>query len=132
VGMAQAPVPKAGTPTVAACSGAAPDGTYYVTMAWVNQAGEEGTPADATAMTISSSTFLVQPSAEQFPAPQNVTGWNIYVGPDPDHMTQQNAVPVPKGDSWIQPNGILDSGKRPGQGQRPSYKQPIPRVIQRG
>ena len=40
LGMVALPVARATTPAVTAAAGEAlPDGTYYVTMAWVNRAG---------------------------------------------------------------------------------------------
>jgi hypothetical protein len=128
LGIVQLPVAKAATPVVATAAGAVPDGTYYITMAWVNNAGEEGASADPAVMTTTSSTLLVTPGNP----PGNAMGWRVFVGPAPDSMTLQDAAPLPTGQTWIQPNSLITTGRRPGNGQRPSYIQPIPRVIQRG
>lgn len=129
LGIVQVPMARAVTPVVNVMVGAIPDGTYYVTMAWVNQAGEEGASAEPAVITTTGSTVVVQVGG---PVPRNATGWNIYLGGAPDSMVRQNAVPVPAGENWIQPNSLVGSGPRPGHGQKPSYLQPIPRVIQRG
>jgi len=128
LGIVQLPVAKAATPVAATAAGAVPDGTYYVTMAWVNQNGEEGASADPTMVTTASSTLLVTPANPR----RNATGWTVFVGPAPDSMTMQNAAPLSTGQSWLQPNSVTTTGRRPGNGQSPSYIQPIPRVIQRG
>jgi hypothetical protein len=128
IGIVQLPVAKAATPEVTGAAGAIPDGTYYVTMAWVNQDGEEGASAEPSVTTTTSSTLLVEPGR----APRNANGWNVYVGLAPESMTLQSAAPIPAGGNWLQPNSIITVGRKPGDGQRPSYIQPIPRVIQRG
>src|SRR5450432_2052629 len=84
IGIVADPIPKAATPLVTplttTVSGALPDGTYYVTTAWMNRAGEEGASAAPAVVTITSSAFLVQPVNP----PANVTGWKVYVGGAPD------------------------------------------------
>jgi hypothetical protein len=128
LGIVELPVARAMTPVVTAVAGVIPDGTYYVTMAWVNPAGEEGVSAEPAVAATTSSTLLVEAGS----APRNAAGWYVYVGPDPESMTLQNAAPIPAGDNWLQPNSIAMTGRRPGRGQQPSYLQPIPRMIQRG
>jgi hypothetical protein len=128
LGIVQLPVARAETPVVVTAAGAVPDGTYYVTMTWVNQDGEEGVSADPAVVTTATSTLLVTPGNP----PRNATGWTVFVGQAPDSMTVQNTAPLPTGQTWLQPNSVATTGGRPGNGQRPSYIQPIPRVIQRG
>jgi hypothetical protein len=129
LGIVQTPVAKARTPEVESAVGAIPDGTYYVTMAWVNHTGEEGASAEPAVITATGSTMAVQTSGA---VPRNATGWNVYVGAAPDAMARQNAVPVPTGQQWVQPSSVNSAGPQPGRGQKPSYLQPIPRMIQRG
>src|SRR5262249_38509296 len=45
LGITDYPVPQASKPEVAALAGALPDDTYYITMAWINERGEEGAAA---------------------------------------------------------------------------------------
>ena len=99
-----------------------------MTIAWVNQSGDEGASAEAAVVTTTGSTLLVEPGR----APQNATGWNVYVGTAPDGMILQSAAPIPADDSWLQPNSLAGSGRKPGDGQSPSYMLAIPRVIPRG
>jgi hypothetical protein len=129
IGIVEVPVAKARTPNLSAAAGQLPDGSYYVTMAWVNRAGEEGESAPPSVTTTSSSTFLVQPTGE---VPENAVGWNIYVGPAPDCMIRQNPSVLTAGETWLQPNRIEPAGRNPGGGQKPSYIQPVPRILGRG
>jgi hypothetical protein len=128
LGVASDPIPKAGTPMVTAASGALPDGTYYVTTAWMNRAGEEGASAAPAVVTIAGSTLSVEPGKR----PLNATGWQVYVGGAPETMVQQNSSPIAVDGTWIQPNQMVAAGPAPGSGQRPNYLRPAPRVIQRG
>lgn len=128
IGMAWNPVPRAETPTVAPAQGSLPAGTYYVTMAWVNGAGEEGASAAPAVVATTGGTVVVQPGA----APQGATGWNVYVGVSADSMTLQNASPLGPGQSWTQPPALTAAGRTAGSGQAPSYLWPAPRILQRG
>jgi len=128
LGIASDPIPRAPTPNVTAASGAMPDGTYYVTTAWINRAGEEGASAVPAVITIASSSLSVRAGN----APPNATGWKVYLGGSAEAMVQQNSLPIAIGDTWVQPNTIVAAGPVPGSGQEPNYLRPAPRVIQRG
>jgi hypothetical protein len=128
IGIAGVPVSQAEVPTLTPFPGSLPDGIYYVTMTWVNRAGEESAPATPTTIATTSSTFLVEPGA----APANGSGWNIYAGTAPDAMYRQNDPLLEPGQTWEQPATVLQIGNLPGKGQKPNYLQPLPRIIQRG
>jgi hypothetical protein len=122
------PVSQADLPFVGPIPGTSlPDGTYYVTVSWVNKDGGEGAPAVATSITTSGSLFLVTPGS----APESAAGWNVFVGTAPETMCLQNASVIAPGAAWAQRN-IPETGRGPGNGQLPDYVQPIPRVIRRG
>jgi hypothetical protein len=129
-GMVIDPVPRAAMPTLTALASATPlpDGTYYVTMAWTNQAGEEGASAVANTISTTSQTLLVQPMN----APKNAVAWNVYVGVDTDSMFRQNGAPIAIAQTWTQPALLTTTGQRAGQGQTPNYIKPVPRALQRG
>jgi hypothetical protein len=136
IGIAPRPVPRAATPQVLATQGAVPDGTYYVTMAWVNQAQEEGASTNPAVITTTASGFLVQPNA---PAACSggcptggIAGWNVYAGDGPDSMTRQNDAPLALDAVWTQTGAVTTGGSAPGQGQAPAFLRTLPRVIQRG
>ncbi len=128
VGIAKDPVPIAETPTVTPAAGLLPMGTYYVTASWVNAAGQEGSPAVPASLSVSNQTLMVQ----MVNVPANAVGWNAYIGAAPDQMIRQNVAPIGTGANWLQPSVLMASGPVPGDGQRPTYFQPIPRLIQRG
>jgi len=128
LGIANDPIPQAATPTLTVVNGNLPDGTYYVTMAWMNRAGEEGASAVTAAIATVSSSFLVQPVN----MPVNAAGWKVYVGDAPETMVQQNGSPIAAGQVWQQPNALNRAGTQPGSGQAASYMRPVPRLIQRG
>ncbi len=128
IGIAVNPIPQALTPQLVSISGSLPDATYYATMAWINEAGEEGASAVPDAITTSSSAFGVQPLA----TPQKATGWNVYVGNAPGSMYVQNTTPLALGQMWEQMTPPATSGSMPGTGQTPTYLRPLPRVLWRG
>jgi hypothetical protein len=128
IGMVWKPVPRAETPGVAPAQGSLAAGTYYVTMAWVNSAGEEGASATPAVETNTGGTLVAQPGA----APEGATGWNVYVGVSADSMTLQNTSLLAPGQSWTQPATLTTAGRKAGSGQAPSYLWPAPRLLQRG
>jgi hypothetical protein len=128
VGITAQPVPRAAMPVVTAFPGALADGLYYVTMAWVNAGGEEGEAATETAISTTSSTFLVGTAT----APQTASGWNVFAGASPDAMFGQNTSLLTLGETWEQPAALVQTGALPGKGQKPTYLQALPRVLQRG
>ena len=133
IGVASVPVQRAAMPTVTAAAAPAPgtplaDGTYYVTVAWVNTAGEDGASALPATIATTGSSLLVRPAGAP---PSTAAGWNVYVGAGPDSMALQNGAPIAIGQTWLQP-ATLAGGRPPGPGQRPTYLKPVPRVIQRG
>jgi hypothetical protein len=128
VGLARHPIPRAATPDPQPTSGSLPEGTYYVTVAWVNAAGEEGSAAIPAALTTASGGgFLVLPGE----APEGIAGWNVYAGQTPDTMARQNGAPVDPGVPWLQTE-IPAGGSAPGDGQKPNHMHPLPRMLQRG
>lgn len=128
IGIASQPIPQAATPQLTAVPGSLPDAIYYVTMTWVNQRGEEGVCSLPEAITTSSSSFEVQPGNP----PQSAAGWNVYVGNAPQAMFIQNTTPISLGETWQQQTAPVSTGATPGHGQKPTYRKPLPRVLQRG
>jgi len=128
LGMVYAPIPRPERPVVSALAGDLPDGLYYATMSWVNGEGDEGEPAAPSSIMTTSSTFLVTPAG----APSGVSGWNVYVGSDLQLLMRQNLLPLATSSTWVQPDAILTIGPKAGQGQRPAYHQPVPRLLRRG
>jgi hypothetical protein len=128
VGVAGTPVERAAISVLSSFPGALPDGLYYVTTTWVNRVGEEGAPAAPATIATTSSTFLVESGT----APGTAAGWNVYVGTSPDAMYRQNSVLIATSQTWQQPGTLIQIGSLPGKGQKPTYLQPLPRILQRG
>jgi hypothetical protein len=133
LGIAVQPVPKAGAPTLLPMPGALPNGAYFVAIAWVNPAGEEGACSTTASIDTETGGFLAIPPAP----PDGAVGWNVYAGSSADAMTRQNASPLAPGVEWA-PAALTSSGARPGEGQAPNDRQatetsaPIAHVLQRG
>ena len=119
IGITMNPVRQAATPVVSAAPGAAPDGTYFVTMAWVNAAGEEGACAIPASLTIAGSGLMVAPGV----APDGVSGWNVYAGTALDAMVRQNTALLAPGQPWMSGGPLVTSGDTPGTGQDSEYTQ---------
>jgi hypothetical protein len=128
VGLTLHPVPRASTPQVIAIPGALADGTYFVSIAWVNASGEEGAGSVPAVVTIAASTLQVQAGLP----PENAISWNVYIGTDEASMVRQNESPLGTGEMWRQDGAPARAGSAPGTGQEPTYLKPLPRVIQRG
>jgi hypothetical protein len=128
VGMVADPVRRAGAAEVVASTGGyLAVGVYYVTTAWVNRQGEVGASGPPAVIQTSGETFRVSVGD----APAEATGWNIYAGPGPESMVQQNDTPIAPNQTWLQP-ALRASGRAPGNGQEPGYVKQVPRIIQRG
>jgi len=128
IGLTEHPVAKAVEPEVRPTAGDLANGTYYVTVSWVNAASEEGVCADPVNVTTSGSTFVVRPRH----APKVAVGWNVYAGTDPERAIRQNTVPNPLGATWVQPAPLVTEGKRPGPGQVPNLLHRVARRMSRG
>jgi hypothetical protein len=128
VGLVADPVPKAPSPTLTGVVGSASGGTFYAAVTWLNAAGQEGSPSDFVQLVTSNGEQLVV--AVSGP-PDNVTGWNVYVGLSPATVSLQNQGPLIPSSSWT-----MNSGPNPGArlpaGQPPSWFIVDHRVIERG
>lgn len=128
VGIALRPIPRAAAPETHAGTGSLPEGTYYVTMAWVNTAGEEGGAATTAAVTTGPGGGVVVIAP---PAADGVSGWNVYVGTSPDTLWKQNGEPLAPESPWSQTE-MPSRGAAPRDGQESNYTHPLPRILQRG
>jgi len=131
IGITPRPVAQADTPDVEPAAGAVPDGTYYVTVAWANAAGEEGASAIPAAITVAGGGFMVTPKSSRLNG-EAYPNWNVYAGTAPNAMTRQNTGPVAAGATWNQTGALTAEGIAPGRGQAPSYHHVLPHVMQRG
>ena len=102
-----------------------PEATYYVTISWWNEFGQEGGAAVPAAMTVSG-VLIVRAAA----APQDIVGWKVYAGVSPDAMSQQGG--IRELGEVCRLGAVATGGARPGDGQPPDYVHSLPRRLQRG
>jgi hypothetical protein len=127
LGIVMDAVAQAGAPGLSATVGGLADGSYYVAVAWMNAAGEEGASSIPAVIEVSGSSFTVQTTA-----PPNVKGWNVYCGMGPTTMTRQNSTALAVGQTWVQAETLSTTGLLAGSGQKATYRLAVPRTIQRG
>src|SRR6202171_2199321 len=77
VGLVANPVVKSPVATVSAVPGLLAGAEYFVRVAWVNAAGQEGAPSDAVPFATTDGSQLAV--AVKNP-PANATGWDVYGG----------------------------------------------------
>jgi hypothetical protein len=128
LGMVEDPVPMPAKPTLSEAPGALADNLYYACTTWLNRAGEEGAPSPHSSIITSGCTFSITAEA----ASTGPVGWNVYGGTDADALIQQNPTPLAIGATWIQPDTMVQHGRKPGRGQAPTYHRQVPRLMQRG
>jgi hypothetical protein len=129
LGMVRQPVLRAEAAELAAAPGSAPEGTYYVQVAWVNTAGEEGAASEWRALTLAPASAL---EVRAVNPPAHAAGWHIYAGLSGERTVRQNAGPLEIGAVWVQSAALAAEGAPPGAGQAANYIQPVPRVLHRG
>ncbi len=127
IGVAFAPVPQAPAPSITTVDGALEAGTYYVSMCWLNERGQEGAHSAPAVAYVQEGTFQVNPGE----TPKAATGWNVYAGRSSETMARQNSSPLGLSSAWTQP-GQINTGPAPSNGQSPDVCVPIARVLERG
>jgi hypothetical protein len=127
IGVAFAPVPQAATPSITTVNGTLEAGTYYVSICWLNERGQEGAHSSPAVAYVQQGTFQVCLGD----APKGVTGWNVYAGRSSETMARQNSLPLGLSSAWTQP-GQISAGPAPSAGQSPDVCVPITRVLERG
>lgn len=128
IGITSSPLPKPGALASEAGTGTATPGAYYFAAAWVNSRGQESALGTAGSLLLETeSGFLLRPPA----APENATGWNLYMGRTADETYRQNTVPLAISDTWNH-SGPLLAGEPAGNGQQPDRHLQLQRIFQRG
>jgi hypothetical protein len=128
VGIVAGPIRKAAVPVLSAAAGAGSGATYYVAVAWVNQAGGVGSPSDFAQLATAAGQQLVVAAVGP---PTNAAGWNVYVGEAPGATSLQNNGPIAIGSPWTLTTA-LQPGIPPGQGQTPTWFLVDHRLMERG
>jgi hypothetical protein len=94
----------------------------------VNSRGQESALGTAGSVLLSAAGGVLLQSPT---APQNATGWNVYLGRSGDELYRQNAAPLAIADAWNHPGAIAEEVP-PGSGQLPDRYLQVQRIFQRG
>lgn len=129
LGIVVTPIPKATRPEVRATAGGLAAGTYWVQVAWTGDKGDEGCASDPTNLAVEAGSGLAVSAGS---APENVRGWNVYVGLRAEDTRRQNGQPILPGVEWQTPERGLVEGVPAGTGQAPDFFLTKRRVLQRG
>lgn len=127
VGIVGHAVPKAQAPVTAGPQDGIGQG-YYVRVTWVNEWGQEGAPSEA----VQAGDNNVIGPVQAIGAPAGVSGWNVYVGDDPQLVWRQNAAPMAIAEGWTAEASALLREIAAGTGQAAERFVCETRTIQRG
>jgi hypothetical protein len=128
IGISDSPLAKPGALDSEVGSGTVPPGAYYFAATWVNSRGQESALGTAGSVLLSAAGGVLLQSPT---APQNATGWNVYLGRSGDELYRQNAAPLAIADAWNHPGAIAEEVP-PGSGQLPDRYLQVQRIFQRG
>jgi hypothetical protein len=125
IGIVRNPLPAPAAPSLAGIAGGALPATIYVVhAAWVNAAGQESGPSQATSISLPGGQLLViTPPA----APSQAVGWFPYVG---EQRQASGALAV--AEPWTMPAGGPVAGPALPEGQAPDFFRPQPHTLHRG
>jgi hypothetical protein len=129
MGLVNDPVVQAVPPLLGSVPGPQNGGTFYASIAWVNAAGQEGSPSAAASITIPDGSLMTVTAAV---SPARVTGFNIYAGTKLEAMFLQNSTVLPADVAFTYVPGSVVQGRLPGTGQAPDYVRPLVRTLLRG
>ncbi len=129
MGLVNNPVRKAAPPMLTSVPGPQKGGTFYASIAWVNDRGQEGAASPASSITVADSNLM---SVSAGDAPAGVAGFQVYAGTNLDAMALQTSVALPAGLSFTYIPGSVTQGRLPGTGQAPDFVRPLVRTILRG
>jgi hypothetical protein len=128
VGLVARPISKASDAVLTVTSGSASGGVFYVAVAWSNDDGQEGAASEVGQLATLDGQRL---SVTSVGPPDNASGWNVYVGDQPDLLTLQNSDPIAVGSIWIMDSPLF-IGKPLGAGQLPTCYVVDQNVMERG
>ncbi len=129
VGLVGRPLPVAEAPEVGFTAGPFEARTYFVRVAWVSAAGQEGFASAVTSYDAPAGTVPVVSSVNP---PTAAIGFHVYMGLMPEALTRQTSAAVPVGQSFTLPVGGLIEGVTPGEGQSPEQFVAGSNVTRRG
>jgi len=129
IGLVATPVPRAGAPLLGTADGTLLSTIYYVRVAWLSAAGQEGSASVVTNFQTADNSLLTVATSN---APAVATGWNVYLGPTVSTVTLQNSAPLAIGATFTLPESGLVNGLSPGDGQAADMFVAGGRMLRRG
>lgn len=128
IGLCRNPVPKARVALISQTSQPTSrvDCSMYVT--WMMPTGDEGAPSEAW----QSGMGVGDQVMANLPAPDGVTGWNIYIATDQGIAMKQNQTVLPLDAAWTLPAEVVHSGASLSDGQKADFLVVERRIIPRG
>ncbi len=129
VGLVSKPIPRAPQPTLSLVSAMQDAMALFVRVTWTRSDGSEGAgSAEQPFSSPSGQTLQVSVGA----APEEVSGWNLYLGSEMGSVARQNATPLGLTESFVVPTVGALAGELIGDGQPPELFRTAPRFLQRG
>lgn len=128
VGLVTQPIPQAKAPELDFEAATIEAMSLFVRITWARGEDEgAGSPQRAIRAPLNQA-LRVTPG----PAPEGVTGWNVYLGRKKGEALKQNATPIAVGESWTMPESGFASGAELGDGQAAEVFRTAPRFLFRG
>ncbi|MBS1873031.1 MAG: hypothetical protein JSU00_07440 [Acidobacteria bacterium] len=128
IGICRNPVPKAPVALVSQTSQTAARVDCSIYLTWVRATGEEGAPGEMWQASMGPGDQVIA----ALPAPDGITGWNVYLGLDQNAALKQNSAPLPVDAPYTIPTGLTHSGSPLGDGQKADILVVERRMIPRG
>lgn len=127
--LASDPVVRAQSPILATLPAPQSGGTFYASVAWVNQAGQEGDASEAASLTVPDGSVMTVRGSGW---PANATAMRVYAGASISAMVLQNSVDLPVDATYTYIPGQVIHARLPGAGQTADVIRQLARVLLRG
>ncbi len=129
MGLVNSPVPRALPPALSSVPGPQKGGTFYASVTWVNERGQEGAASAASAISVPDGHLMTVTVAT---LPTGAVGFHVYAGETLDSLVRQSSVPLSAGLSFTYVPGFITTGPLSGNGQKPDFVRPLVRTLLRG
>jgi hypothetical protein len=129
MGIVNAPVARALPPSLASNAGPQPGGTFYASIAWLNDRNQEGEASPACSLSVADGEVMTVSGVSP---PRSASAFYVYAGTALDAMFRQNDDPLPVTATFTFVPGAVTQGPLPGNGQRPDFIRPLVRTLLRG
>ncbi len=129
LGLVSDPLLRAQPPILATVPAPQSGGTFYASVAWVNQAGQEGCASEAASINVPDGRVMTVQGSR---SPANATAMRVYAGASLSAMALQNSVDLPVDATYTYIQGQVTHARLPGSGQTADFTRQLARVLLRG